>query len=261
MPEPLKRRREEDGTLYERPPEIEDWLSRLELSDVEERLQQFAISSKKNPAYVPTEALIYFLRQAWTASMAEEFEKLFQILMKRLASSLFVSVPNSGITDAQTIREEIMAEFATRIAEDCKGQVSVLDFYEIRFDKAFAAFRTSMLRKIGPSTVDTVPLNRGNDDYWEISPEVEAAAEVFLNGDPQKIDDPAFRLELGTAIDQLPDDQKQVIGLKLKGFQISSTDRDAMTIASILKCDERTVRNRLNRAYKILRVILQEENV
>ena len=33
-----------------------------------------------------------------------------------------------------------------------------------------------------------------------------------------------------------------------------------MTIARILQCDERTVRNRRDRACKALKIILQEEN-
>lgn len=62
------------------------------------------------------------------------------------------------------------------------------------------------------------------------------------------------------AIDCLPDDQKQVIGLLLQGFQIDSKDKNIMTIARILQCDERTVRNRRDRACKALKAILQEEN-
>jgi len=67
-------------------------------------------------------------------------------------------------------------------------------------------------------------------------------------------------LELTAAIDCLPDDQKLVIGLLLQGFQIDSKDKNIMTIARILKCDERTVRNRRDRACKALRAILEEEN-
>lgn len=161
---------------------------------------------------------------------------------------------------ARGIREEIMERFAERIAKDCRGRPGLLDFYEIRFDKAFSAFRTSVLRQIGPSAVDTVPLVTEKDDCLEVSAEVEAAAAEFLDGDPEKLDDPGFRLELTAAIDCLPDDQKEVIGLLLQGFQIDSKDKDVMTIARILQCDERTVRNRRDRACKALKAILQEEN-
>lgn len=259
MPEPLKRRRI-DGTPYERPAEIEDWLKKLETVDVVERLRQFATLSRKNTGYVPSEALIHFLRRAWAERMHGDFEKIFRILMKRVDQSLCSAISDSCMVGARSIREEIMGRFAERIAKDCQGHDGLLDFYEIRFDKAFAAFRKSALRQIGPSAVDTVPLGTEKDDGMEISAEVEAAAADFLGGDPEQIDDPAFRLELTAAIDRLPDDQKQVIWLLLQGFQIDSKDKDVMTIARILQCDERTVRNRRDRACITLKAILQEEN-
>lgn len=40
MPEPLKRKKT-DGTSYERPPEIEAWLKKLQTVEVAERLRQF----------------------------------------------------------------------------------------------------------------------------------------------------------------------------------------------------------------------------
>lgn len=259
MPEPLKRKNR-DGMPYERPPDIENWIKKLEPVDVAERLLQFETLSRKSPRYVPSEALVYFLRRAWVEGLQGDFEKLFRILMKRIEQSLCSAISDSRMAGGRGIREEIMERFAERIAKDCRGRLGLLDFYEIRFDKAFSAFRTSVLRQIGPSVVDTVPLGTDKDDGLEISAEVEAAAAEFLGGDPEKLDDPAFRLELTAAIDCLPDDQKEVIGLLLQGFQIDSKNKDVMTIARILQCDERTVRNRRDRACKALRAILQEEN-
>lgn len=259
MPEPLKKRRK-TGVLYERPPEIEDWLKALEAVEATERLRQFSAFSKGNAGYVPTEALVYFLRKAWANGMHGDFEAIYRILMKRVERSLRSAVSDSRMAGAQGIREDILDQFAERIAKDCKEQAGLLDFYEIRFDKAFAAFRTSALRKIGPSAIDTVPLGTDGDNGLEISPEVEAAAADFLSGHPSQIDDPAFRLELAAAIDCLPNDQKQVIGLLLQGFPIDSMDKNTVTIAHLLQCDERTVRNRRDRAYKVLRPILSKGN-
>ena len=256
MPEPLKRKRE-DGTRYERPPEIEAWLEKIEGIEPLERLRQFETLTK----HVPSEALVYYLRRAWAEGAHGEFEKIFRILLKRVEQSLCSVISNSRMAGARGIREEIMSRFAELIAEDCKECDGRLDIYEIRFDMAFARFRISALRQIGPSAIDTIPLGTDEDNGLEISDEVEAAAADFLNGDPSKLDDPAFRFKLTAAIDGLPNDQKQVIGLLLQDFQIDSKDKDAMTIARILQCDERTVRNRRDRAYKALKAILQEEYV
>lgn len=259
MPEPLKRKKK-DGTSYERPPEIEAWLKRLETVEAAERLRQFATLSRKSLGHVPSEALVYFLRKAWADGMQGDFEKIFRILMKRIEKSLCLVISDSRMAGARGIREEIMGRFAERIAEDCGDSNDLLDYFEVRFDDAFAGFRVSALRQIGPSTVDTVSLGTDEDDDLEISAEVEAAAADFLGGDPEKLDDPAFRLELTAAIDCLPDDQKQVVGLLMQGFQIDSKDKNVMTIARILQCDERTVRNRRDRACKALKAILQKEN-
>lgn len=260
MPEPLKRKKK-DGTQYERPLEIEACLEKLEIIESSERLHQFESLSKKNHGYVPSEVLVYFLRKAWAEGAKSDFEKTFRILLKRIEQSLCSIISDSRIAGARGIREEIMGRFAERIAKDCKGSSSYLDFFEIRFDKAFAAFRISALRQIGPSNVEIIRLGTDENDGLEISAEVEAAAADFLAGNPSILDDPAFRFELTAAIDNLPDDQKRVIGLLLQGFQIDSKDKNIMTISRILKCDERTVRNRRDRAFKTLKTILQGENV
>lgn len=259
MPEPLKKIKR-DGTRYTRPPEIEVWIEKLEKIESSERLRQFETFPKRTPGHVPSEALVYFLRKAWTEGAQAEFEKIFRILLRRVDQSLSSVISDSRISGARGIREEISGRFAERIAKDCKGRSGLLDFYEIRFDKAFATFRTSALRQIGPSVIDTVPLVANEEDGLEISPEVETAAAEFLGGDPSKLDDPAFRLALTRAIDRLPDDQKKVVGLILQDFQIDSKDLNVMTIASILQCDERTVRNRRDRAYKTLKAVLQMES-
>lgn len=257
MPEALKRKKS-DGAQYERPVEIEDCLEKLEKISSSERIQQFETFSKKHPSYIPSEALVYFLRNAWKVGAKSDFEKIFRILLNRVERSLCSVISDSRIAGARGIREEIMGLFSERIAKDCKESTSYLDFFEIRFEKAFAAFRISILRQIGPSTIETIPLISEEDTGLEISAEVESAAADFLGGNPSILDDPAFRSELTAAIDHLPDDQKQVIGLLQQGFQIDSIDKNIMTISRILKCDERTVRNRRDRAYKTLNTILQE---
>lgn len=258
MPEPLKSK-DRHGVPFTRPPEIEACLTRLESVGVAARLQAFAIASRRRDGYVPSEALMYFLRRARAAGAQDEFRQIFRLLMKRVGQSLLTTVSDARMAGTQDIREEIMGRFAERIAKDGNGRFGMLDFFEVRFDLAFARFRRTVLRQIGPASVHTVPLSTDGDEGQDISREVEEAAADFLGGDPQKIDDPAFRLELDAAINALPDDQRRVVGLLRQGFQIDSKDPNIMTIAKMLQCDERTVRNRRDRAYKTLRAALQED--
>lgn len=258
MPEPLRRMNME-GTLYERPREIETCIANLEKIEPRERARLFATSSKKSLEYVPSEVLVYFLRRAWADEQSESFEGLFRILMKRVDASLCSAIADSRMAGARATREEILGRFAERIAKDCRSRNGLLDFFEIRFDKALVAFRTSALRQIGPSAAETVPISIAHDDGLQIAPEVEIAAADFLGGDPQQVDDPAFRLAWSAAIDLLPDDQRHVIALLEQGFPIDSKDPEVLTIARLLQCDERTVRNRRDRAFKVLRTVLHEE--
>lgn len=235
-------------------------MARLESLDAEARLQAFGIGSRKSAGYVPSEALTYFLRRAHATGAKNEFKQIFGVLMKRVGQSLIATVSDSRMSGAQGIRDEIMGRFAERIAKDCNGRFAMLDFFEVRFDLAFARFRKSVLRQIGPSSVLTEPLSTDGEAGQEIPREVEEAAASFLGGDPQKIDDPSFRLELSAAIDALPVDQRRVVGLLQQGFQIDSKDPNIMTIAKMLHCDERTVRNRRDRAFKTLKSVLQEDS-
>ncbi|MBK9520661.1 MAG: sigma-70 family RNA polymerase sigma factor [Rhodocyclaceae bacterium] len=260
MPEPLKKKGL-DGQSYTRPPEIEAWITRLEDFDVSDRLTQFEILTKRSRDYVPSEVLIYFLRRSWASGARSEFDAIFRALALRVERSLLFTISDARMAGALAIREDISGRFFECIAKDCTGRAGLLDFFEIRFDKAFAAIRTSALRQIGPSAANTVPIGTDDGDGLEISDEVEHAASDFLSGDPSKLDDPAFRLELTAAIDTLPSDQKRVMELLRQGFQIDSKDNNVMTIARILQCDERTVRNRRDRACKVLKAVLQQEDV
>ena len=259
MPESLKRMGK-DCTPYTRPPEIETWLEKLEVVEPMARLRQFEGISRRRAEYVPTEVLVHFLRRAWAAGERAHFEKIFRILLSRVEQSLNSAISDARMDGAAEIRDEVRGRFLELITKDCNEKPDLMDFLEIRFDKALVAIRTSVLRKMGPSTVKTVPLSRPADDDSEISEEVETAATEFLGGDPSKLDDPAFRSVLAAAIDGLPADQRRVICLILEGFPIDSKEQGVMTIAQILQCDERTVRNRRNRACKALKAILQEEN-
>jgi len=136
-------------------------LRALESVDAAARLKAFAVTSRKSSGYVPSEALTYFLRRAHATGAKDEFKQMFELLMKRVGQSLFATVSDSRMAGAQGIREEIMGRFA------------MLDFFEVRFDLAFARFRKSVLRQIGPSSVLTEPLSTDGEEGQDISREVE----------------------------------------------------------------------------------------
>lgn len=259
MVEPLKKVSKKDG-LYRRRAEVQALLEKLDLVGARARIDQLVDAGGELRAEIPPEALVHFIRRAWRENDAGALERLFKALFRRVQASLMAAVPNSRMADAETIRGEIVSRFMDRFARDCREAGTWLDYFEVQFEGGFAAYRTTVLRRIGPSTIKTAPLmgNGEHSDASELAPEVEKAAAEFFADGPSFFDDPAFRSALGPAINTLPPDQKAVIGLWLQGIPIDAKDPTTNTIARILKCDERTVRNRRDRAFKALRKILEE---
>lgn len=260
MPAPLKRI-DKQGRLFTRPPEIESHIEALELIDASVRETRFKSLSRKHPQYAPTEAVLHFLRRAWRESDHDQFRKLFKILIRRVETLLRGAIPDASLVNAADIRDEVLGRFVTKLTRDCQTDSGVLDFFEVRFNQAMMALRITVLRRMGPARlgVKTEPLGSQDGEGPAISPEVEAALETFLRGDPHKFDDPAFRSTLFSAIDCLPQDQKEVIYLQLQGIPTEADDPTAMTISKMLKCDPRTVRNRKARAHKALRAFFKAE--
>lgn len=258
LPKPLKNKTK-DGSLYNRQPEIEAGIETLEGIESSKRIQLFQEPDKSHQDYVPSEMLVYFLRRAWRQGKKNEFEQIFKLLIQRIEVTLRNKIPNADIERASEVRDEIIARFAELIARDCNNQSTILDYYEVRFNHAFAAFRKTTLRDIGPVADNTERLTINNGDVEEIKPEVESSVNNLPDQFSAKLDDLSFRSSLMAAINNLPEDQKVVVGLILQEIPIDSKKKGVITIASILNCDERTVRNRRDRAYKALKEALREE--
>lgn len=259
MVEPLKKISKKHG-LYRRRAEVQSLLEKFDLLGPEERVGELIDAGGELRGCIPPEALVHFIRRAWREDDAITLERFFKALYRRVQASLAAAIPNSRMADAESIRGEIVSRFINRFAKDCRENGLWLDYYEAQFNSAFAAYCTTALRSIGPSTIKTTSLmgDGEHSDESELAPEVEkAAAEFFANG-PSFFDDHVFRSVLGPAINTLPADQKAVIGLWLQGIPIDAKDPNTNTIARLLKCNERTVRNRRDRAFKALRKTLEE---
>jgi hypothetical protein len=257
--EALKKKSDE-GAPYHRRAEVQRLLETLDAVELQERTNRLVNSATEASPIIPPEALVHFARKSWKENDAGALELLIKALFRRVQASVAATIPNSRIADANGIRDEVVSRFMNRFARDCREGGMWLDYYEVQFEGAFAAFRTTVLRQIGPSTIKTASLMGDGErsDENEIAPEVEKAAAEFFVDAPSLFDDPAFRSALAPAINNLPPDQKAVIGLLLQGIPIDSKDPKITTIARVLKCDERTVRNRRDRAFKSLRKTLEE---
>lgn len=245
-----------DGTRYERRPEIAALVSTLIGLDREAVVKRCAISDRKQADYVASEALLYLIRSTRTDNRDVHFERLFRLLLARVRSHLDRVVSDSQYRNADEIRTEIVSDLSGMIGLDQTQSVERLEFFEIGFDGALHNLKVDWLRKLGPQRLKTDPLD--DPETGEIAAAVEEAAQDFFERSASALDDPAFRSALFAAIDELPDDERRVVGLILEGLPIDAMDESTVTIARVLGCTDRTVRNRRKRAIEKLQVALKE---
>lgn len=157
---------------------------------------------------------------------------------------------------AAKIVEAVVFEFEVKLTKDRNDYHDGLDYFEVNFASGIARLRSTARSKADAEEDRMRPLSYNDDET--ISPEVEKAAGSFDPFNREKYDDPAYRSNLIAAIKELPAEERQVVLLMLKGYQIDSNDPNVVTISSVLGCVEKTVRNRRDRAFGKLRTALED---
>lgn len=257
---PLRKKSLIDEEPYQRRVKNEQLIDLLENLSAEELIQRCI----DNEDPIPSEVMLYFLRNVTKLLDYQTFKVLFTALFSRLEATLKRTIPDWVFGNAHQIREEILERFAELIAEDRNGEHLKLDYYEVNFNSAFATLRKDVLRKIGPAN-QTDPLEKAisltgmENDSVEILPDVENRIIQDFELGQSKLDDPSFRFSLHEAINKLPNDEREALGLLLIGMPIEAKDPNACSISNTLQCSIKTVSNRLNRAYARLRHMLVEE--
>jgi DNA-directed RNA polymerase specialized sigma24 family protein len=175
------------------------------------------------------------------------------VLLSRCEANLFVKVPDGGMPDAASLRQDILDELAELFVLDGLGEnPDELDFYECRFNRAFRSLRIDAVRRaarrlkeivdvavLPPSKAEGEP-----DAYEDAFARVSDAFKVFPT---QEWD--AFREPFLKAIEALPvDERNAVILVHVLGYKEESEDPDEQTAATRCNCTGRTIRNRLTRA-------------
>ncbi|MFE8071999.1 hypothetical protein QQM79_13155 [Marinobacteraceae bacterium S3BR75-40.1] len=258
---PLKKTTKEGVTYYRRL-EIERVLNELDGLPPDQLVDRLRCTQQ----VVPFEVFIYYLRHSEIGLAEKHLEPIFISFYSRLEAALRKTVSEAWLDHAIAIREEIAEQVVEMIAQARESQEDKMYYWEINFNDALAKLRIDVLRKHGPARetdplINSASLTHEGDDGDEISPEVDIAAADFINPNPSRLDNATFRLRLMDAINGLPEDERRAVGLLLQGMQIESQDPEVMTIAKALACTDRTVRNRLKRAYEKLRTVLQAENI
>ena len=261
MAEPL-RKRKAGGELYRRRGEIEALIDRLEGLPRDELIERMCIAASTHPDFLPPECLLHFVRKTKRDNSNRQFELMYKALIARVERAAtvpgavhFVEGKRAITARAAKIIEAVVFAFEVKLTRDRNDYYDGLDYFEINFASAMKLLRSTARTKIDTQEDREQPLSYNDDEA--ISPEVEAAAGSFDPFNPEKIDDPTYRSALGAAIKELPANEREVVVLMLKGYQIDSNEPNTTTIRSILGCAEKTVRNRRDRALGKLRQALE----
>lgn len=250
MLRPLTKRRT-DGTPYQRRAHVEARLRELvKLSRAEIR-ELLTVRDRSDPRFIPTECLIYLLRDAKQGNTPAWFNALFRVIEGRCKQTLTRTIRALGTNDHETLREEALSRVMMRLARGLEQDPEKLDAFEVAFDMVLAAIRKDLFESEFRRTKPLIELRFPDPDGDEADPVMEFVAPVSgLAADlgMQESEFEAFRKDAMRSIDVLPAELRDPILLLFGGLPIDSKDPSADTIAKRQGVDERTVRNRLKRA-------------
>lgn len=219
---PALTKRLPDGTLYQRPAEIEATLVQvLDLSRAQV-IEALSIRDRTDPMYIPSECLVHLLRRTRWDNRETYFEQLYKALMDRIDRVLPRVEHAMGERVAvhlnrSRIRDEVRDHFQEMLLEDRATPGNRLDFFEVRFAAGIAKLRDTAKKKIwreaGRQEV-LEPLN----ETGELSPEVERAAGSLDTPSVEIWDDLRYRSRLEAAIDALPPEQRRIVVMLRAGI-------------------------------------------
>jgi len=257
--------RDPDGHLYHRSNEVEEAITVLSKLPATELVERCSIDNPKDPKYVPTECVLYFVRRPSFGSDQYAHRGLFVILRQRVLRA--VPVATRRVAGSQQlgessldleIRDAVLQKFQQMLCRDRGDYDERLDFYECRFNAALALLRKTTRRDVLRKRPGQVSATYEGDTN-EPTAEVEKALGAVRNPENGEGLDVLYRSKLLAAISSLPPDEQRVIELILEDLPIDSQDEGVLTIVKVLGCVEKTVRNRRDRAFARLRDALKEE--
>nr|WP_229773710.1 DNA-binding response regulator [Iodidimonas muriae] len=232
-----------------------------ELTTLERKqlIARAAISNRTDPAYIPSECLVYFIRASRNDNSEAWFERLYKVLAERVLRAL----PREGNADGQTasrtklaIRDKAFGRFVEFLSHDRTVGSEKLDYFEVRFDGAVASLRRDAQEQAWRDENRSAPLEYDRET-GELSEEVERAAGSFDLTDQLEIDDPDYQSRLEAAIDTLPGEQMRIIEMLRQEIPIDSKDPEVVTISRTLGKSEKTIRTYRDKAFATLRDALK----
>jgi hypothetical protein len=240
MVRPLTRRTG-NGDRYIRPPNIEAAIDVALVLDWPTLQERALIRDRRASDYLPSECLVHLIRQAHRDRHDTIRDQLLAVLLGRCEVTLAATLPDGRVPNAAYVRDEALGRLGELFAEDGTGDhPDELDYFEVRFNAAFAALRSDLVR------AELRALRRSSP-----VPDDEAVArrpEAGLSH-PATPEHGLFLNELAHAIESLPPEERDAVILcHVMGYAEEADDPATRTAATICGVTGRTIRNRRTRA-------------
>lgn len=252
MARPLTKR-DCNGATYKRPFRVEaqiDEMMQVPHADLRTRLLS---PNRNDPGYLSSECLVHLVREGRISGNQQLMNTVLPVLLGRCETNLQITVSDGGVMDAASLRQNILENLTDLFVTDGNDDFpNELDFYECRFNMAFRALRIDLVRqderRRRRSIVLTKPLPVNATNEPESDEDILARLSERARVLPTQ-EWTVFGEEIGKAINNLPDDEREAVGLVcMLGYKVESEDPKEETAATKCKCTGRTIRNRLTRA-------------
>lgn len=247
MARPLTKCRS-NGEVYIRPPTVEAAIDEALMLDSAALKRQLEIADRQKPGYFCSECLVHLIRETVRSGDQTKVNLVLPVLLLRCEANLRAKIPNGALPDAESLREEVLGQFSEMFASDGTGDnPNELDFFEVRFNRAFRTFRIDLVDKEINRLKNVSPLpapSVDDESYDDVLARLSEAMRV-----PATQERALFLADFWEAINTLPPDEcRAVVLCHVMGYKEESKDPDEVTAATLCNCSGRTIRNRLARA-------------
>lgn len=255
--EPL-RKRDVDGEVYTRLPDIQAKLAELCVLAGDEISRRCGVQDPESADYLPSECLVHLVRRRRSEPFDAHSEILFKTLMERVLCGLPKGENREGTAEKlsdSNVRDEGRHRFVLMLMKDRQNYFEALDIYEVRFQKPLQKLRFDAQRKVYRREN---PRERIEIDHetGEIAEGVERAAGSFDRLDWDAYADFQSLLVLDEAITALAPLQKAIVEMDRKGIPIESKEPGVVNISNVLGKTPKTIRKHRDLAYATLRAVL-----
>jgi hypothetical protein len=240
MARPLTKRTG-NGNRYTRPSNIEAAIDAALALDWPALHERTLARDRSSTDYLPSECLVHLIRKAHRDHQETIRDQLLAILLNRCEATLAAALPDGRTPNAAYLRDEALGRLGELFAEDGTGDnPDELDYFEVRFNAAFAALRTDLVRQEVRALRRSSPL-----------PDDEAIArrpDTILHT-PATQEKGLFLNQLFQALHSLPPEERDAVILcDFLGYAEEANDPSKRTAATICGVTGRTIRNRRTRA-------------